>query len=155
MKKIIVLILVFTAILSYAKDPWKFDRTKVKREYFVPATLDESIAELDVMLSDSAKYLLISPVPDSLSKNEKIMIHWEIRSFGQWIRNNWGLWKGGALADWFRAQNVNHPDNMSDIILTTYKAHLKDKEINSDSLFNYYRAWEEKNMDKVKANDQK
>ncbi len=155
MKKFLIILLVFTSTISFAKNPSKFKRTKDKKESFIPSTLDESIVELDTILSDSAKYLLITPVSDSLTRNERIMMYQQIRSFGQWIRNNWGLWKGSSLADWFRTKNVNHPDHMSGIILTTYKAHLKNEQLDLDSLFNYYIEWEEKNMTKVKENGPK
>lgn len=43
---------------------------------------------------------------------------------GRWIRNNWGLWSGGPLADFFVAHGVRHPDDMSGTILHAYELKL-------------------------------
>lgn len=51
-------------------------------------------------------------------------------SLGRWIRNNWGLWKGeGELYEWFKLNEIDHPDDMSNIILTSFYRHMKGKEI--------------------------
>jgi len=39
---------------------------------------------------------------------------------GLWMRNQWGLWRGGPLTKYFCQLGVYHPDDMSSIILTTY-----------------------------------
>ena len=55
---------------------------------------------------------------------------------GLWIRNNWGLWAGSRLANYFRQKGIEHPDNMSGIILSTYYRHLEGEDINLDEFFN-------------------
>src|SRR5690606_10090588 len=44
------------------------------------------------------------------------------------IRNGWGLWKGGPLAQHMRELGFTHPDDMSGLILDTFwcKRHGKD-----------------------------
>jgi len=37
---------------------------------------------------------------------------------GMWIRNNWGLWHGSSLVDYFNQIGIFHPDDMSSIIVT-------------------------------------
>ena len=46
-----------------------------------------------------------------------------------WLRNNWGLWKGLRLAQWFNKQDIFHPDDMSGIILASFWRHLNHKPI--------------------------
>jgi hypothetical protein len=51
-------------------------------------------------------------------------------SIGQWIRNNWGLWKEeGELYKWFKENEINHPDDMSSIILTSFYRYKKNQDI--------------------------
>jgi hypothetical protein len=40
---------------------------------------------------------------------------------GQFLRNEWGLWKDSALAQHLRqVHGIDHPDDMSHLILTRY-----------------------------------
>src|SRR5690606_10277026 len=39
---------------------------------------------------------------------------------GMWIRNNWGLWGGSRLQQYFIKKGYDHPDSMSSIILASY-----------------------------------
>jgi hypothetical protein len=49
-------------------------------------------------------------------------------AMGLWIRNNWGLWNGSALAKYFKGMGINHPDDMSAIILSSYWAKLRNED---------------------------
>ncbi len=55
-------------------------------------------------------------------------------SVGLWLRNEAGLWKGGPIADSMRAHGIQHPDDMSDIILRGYGLYLRGESIDLDSL---------------------
>ena len=49
---------------------------------------------------------------------------------GMWIRNNWGLWKSeGELFNWFKENEINHPDDMSGIILKSFYRHKNNLDI--------------------------
>ena len=48
---------------------------------------------------------------------------------GTWIRNAWGLWKGGALYQSFYAIGLRHPDDMSGVILTSFWRYLHDQPL--------------------------
>lgn len=37
--------------------------------------------------------------------------------FGRSLRNDWGLWAGGPLKDSFLSLGIDHPDDMSGILL--------------------------------------
>ena len=49
---------------------------------------------------------------------------------GQWIRNEWNLWVGGELKDWFIKNEINHPDDISGIILRSYYRYKNGLNIN-------------------------
>ena len=51
------------------------------------------------------------------------------RTIGMWMRNNWGLWRGSRLKQYFNNLGVNHPDDMSAIILTSFWRHLHKQPI--------------------------
>lgn len=53
---------------------------------------------------------------------------------GMWIRNNWGLWtKEGPLYGYLKEIGLNHPDDMSNMILESYFAHLKEEPYNFET----------------------
>jgi len=66
-------------------------------------------------------------------------------SIGQWIRNNWGLWIVGEntnkLKKWFIEKGVDHPDDISSIILTSYHRHKNNKDLKLEEQFNFYIDW--------------
>jgi hypothetical protein len=59
--------------------------------------------------------------------------------FGQWLRNNWGLWKGSKLKDWFVEKGLQHADDMSGVILTSFWRQLNDKPIDLDAQIKHYQ----------------
>lgn len=77
-----------------------------------PKDVEAAIQCLDVHWSDEVKRSFAG-----LPAKEVIRTHIGV---GMWIRNNWGLWKGGALRDFFAAQGVRHPDSMSSVLLNAY-----------------------------------
>lgn len=49
---------------------------------------------------------------------------------GKWIRNEWGLWQGSKLKDYFLGLGLTHPDDMSSIIIRGFHRHLNGKPMN-------------------------
>jgi hypothetical protein len=61
---------------------------------------------------------------------------------GMWMRNNWGLWREARLARWFNAQGIEHPDDMSGIILDSFWRHLNGQPLElSEQVAHYKRYW--------------
>jgi hypothetical protein len=99
----------------------------------VPKTLEECYAYLR-NLEDIEKWL---------AKSEDVALSEAHHGIGQWIRNNWGLWKAeGELYNWFKENEINHPDDMSGIILVSFHRYMKKKDIKLEEQFddsiNYY-----------------
>ena len=74
---------------------------------YIPKDLEDAFVELKKMLSPA----LLNEIR---LKSEKDMIEYH-HGFGTWLRNNWGLWAGSRLAQYFRQLGMHHPDDMSGI----------------------------------------
>jgi len=47
-----------------------------------------------------------------------------------WLRNNWGLWGGSRLQQYFFEKEIKDPDRMSSIILSHYYNYLQGRNEN-------------------------
>lgn len=96
----------------------------------IPETLGECFAELNKLLSEEELEEFKGAKEDDLTG-----YHFGL---GAWIRNNWGLWHDSPLAQYFRGIGVDHPDDMSATILTSFHRHLNGRDIKlSDQLKHY------------------
>ena len=68
---------------------------------------------------------------------------------GMWIRNNWGLWKGGnGITDFFHDHGIWHADDMSAIILESYSRLLKEVDVRfHEQVQSYLDYWKRKGVD--------
>lgn len=87
----------------------------------IPADLEACFVELDKMLSTE----FINYIKEGSEERASGFHH----GFGTWLRNNWGLWHGSVLSEWFNARGITHPDDMSSIILDSYWRHLNNLPI--------------------------
>lgn len=128
MRVTITIILLFVSFLSYGQV-----KKKLKGQ---PKTLEETFIYLDNIFDDTAKYDILT-IPEDVSISRLQF------NRGMWIRNKWGLWRGSKLRDYFLDKGIRHPDNMSDIILTSYYRYLNNKPINLDEqIMNYQELYE-------------
>ena len=77
-----------------------------------PRDIQQAMACLDAHWPETTKRQFAALAP-----SEVIRAHFGV---GMWIRNNWGLWQGGPLRDFFAQQSVRHPDEMSSVLLHAY-----------------------------------
>ena len=84
---------------------------------YIPRNLEESFHVLDTMLS-AKNIQLIRSLPERQAMSQ---FHFGL---GMWLRNNWGLWGGSRLQQYFLQHGVEHPDNMSGILLEYYYDYL-------------------------------
>lgn len=88
---------------------------------YIPANLGECFVELDKQLSEiNKKEMKAEPNRDAM-----IAYH---HGLGTWIRNNWGLWRGSRLQKYFTDKGIEHPDDMSGVILEYYHDWLNGKK---------------------------
>ena len=100
----------------------------------IPKDIYDAYKQLNHMLSPVIKKDLANGSDEQLAK-----YHFEL---GAWIRNNWGLWRGSDLSAWFNLKGIYHPDDMSEIILRSYRRYLRDDLLEMDAIIAYYvRYW--------------
>jgi len=77
---------------------------------YVPADLDDAIAEAECLLPPSDLDLFRStPEREAIAD-----AHFAI---GMFMRNEWGLWAGSRLSEYFNAAGLFHPDDISSVVL--------------------------------------
>lgn len=87
---------------------------------YIPKNLEECFIELNKLLKPKD----VEAIRNLKSKDEMSLYHFGL---GMWLRNNWGLWGGSRLQQYFIKKNIDHPDNMSGIILSYYYDWLHGK----------------------------
>ncbi len=87
----------------------------------IPTNLEECFQklEMDLPLSDLKAI-------SQMSKQQLYRLH---HGLGRWIRNNWKLWQGGPLKDYFNGIGLHHPDDMSGVIIESFWHHLRDEPL--------------------------
>jgi hypothetical protein len=99
-----------------------------------PTTLEECMTAF-LEMWDLEKQLEFARIP----RDELVTTH---HGLGRWIRNNWGLWEGGALADHMKSLGFTHPDDMSASIIREFWNRMNNKpsEI-QDDIKKYAEHW--------------
>lgn len=139
-------LILILALGGMAQDKSKITPTPDQNALFkgyVPKDLEDAFIELMRMLSPA----LLNEIK---LKSEKDMIEYH-HGLGTWLRNNWGLWAGSRLAQYFRQLGINHPDDMSGIILTSFWRHLHSQPIKLDEQVESYKEYWRKAAEKEAA----
>jgi hypothetical protein len=107
--------------------------------YQIPSNLSECIEALDIIMTESKKEDVLN---FKLSK-EKDCLYNTHHALGQWIRNNWGLWKKeSALYNYFYKMGLWHADDISSVIIISYHRHINEKKINlKKQIDKYIKYW--------------
>lgn len=101
---------------------------------YIPKNLKNCFDRLNSMLSEK----IIEEIKTKTEKDFTTSSHFGL---GLWIRNNWGLWQGSRLHHFFKAKGIFLPDDMSEIILTSYYRKLKGIEIQLEEQIKYYQEY--------------
>jgi hypothetical protein len=79
---------------------------------------------------------------DFKNKPEGVAISSEGSKAGIWIRNNWIRGAGNPkLTNYFNSLGINHPDDISEIILTSLHRHLNHRPISLDKQIAHYKTY--------------
>lgn len=106
-----------------------------------PKTLDEAIDQLEALVSKE-------DIPGILKNGEVSFRAIYHMGMGRGIRNNWGLWTGGPLKDWFKDRGIQHADDMSGIIFTCLYRKLAGLPRDLETQIEEYRAhWVKSGVD--------
>lgn len=133
---IIILVVLFGLVSFSCKHPKNADTTNISEEVasshkeasvsseiYIPKDIKDCMIQLDSILGDSTKMNIKEMTKSSFSAGAHM-------DLGLWIRNNWGLRRGGALATYFNGLGLYNPDDISSVILNCYYNHLKGLEVN-------------------------
>jgi len=100
---------------------------------YIPKNLNDAHRELEKMLKPE-------DIKKMKSGTERDMSMYHL-GLGMWLRNNWGLWKGGRLAEYFNKKGIHHPDDMSGIILRTFWCKLHNKPFRLQERIKFFQAF--------------
>lgn len=97
---------------------------------FVPRDLQETFVALDATLQEDVRRRMLR---DDFA--------WDSQHFGLGLglRNEWGLWTGSRLAKYFHGLGIHHPDDMSGIILESYRRRLHGQPLDLEGQLQEYR----------------
>lgn len=104
-----------------------------------PVNLEECIKALGEILTPEEQIQLTA-----FAKDELIQCH---HALGQWIRNNWDLWKGGELLENMKAMGFKHPDDISMSIIEEWWARMNNLPSTMEAdIKEYADYWEKKGL---------
>jgi len=116
-------------------------------EIYIPTDLEDCFAEL-------MRILKPEDIQAMRDRTEADLIEYHF-GMGMWMRNNWGLWQGSRLSEWFNAKGIRHPDDMSGIILNSFWRHLHGKDIDLDEQVKTYQAYWAQQQQQAKQEQQR
>ncbi|MEM6516987.1 MAG: leucine-rich repeat domain-containing protein, partial [Bacteroidota bacterium] len=108
---------------------------------YIPKNLNECFDQLNLMFSPKR-------IKEIKTKSEEEFSVGSHFGLGMWIRNNWGLWQGSRLYKYFNEKGLNHPDDMSSVILTFYHRHLNNRNLKLiNQIKGYKEYWKKANKE--------
>ena len=134
---IFTLILLVTFQFSFGqKNNDKIEKVKLDTidGVYIPRDLEDCFVQIDKMLNDSLKIEFKKISEEEFTGKTHF-------GLGIWMRNNWSLWGGSRLSQYFNEKEIYHPDDMSGIILTSYHRKLTDKNIDLEGQISYYKTY--------------
>ena len=98
---------------------------------YIPADLEDALSEMDRLLPTCFIKEFLTNGPN----------YYHL-SIGLWLRHNWQLWRGSRLSEYFNKLGIQHPDDMSGIILTSYYRRLRQQPLRvTDQIELYQTYW--------------
>lgn len=99
------------------KENYRIFVEKTKKDtingHYIPENVEDCLLTLNKILKEKD----IETLKKLKSREDVIEFH---HGLGTWLRNNWGLWGGSRLQQYLLRKGLDHPDNMSHLILEFY-----------------------------------
>ncbi|MBI5687552.1 MAG: hypothetical protein HZC54_20980 [Verrucomicrobia bacterium] len=121
-------------LLALAAYVWFSPSSPYRFGNYIPANLDDAHACLLKILPPEELQI----IRDMKSEEGMIIYH---RGLGMIIRNDWSLWAGSRLSRYFEELGIDHPDDMSGIILDTFWCKLHDQPFRLNEHIAYYQTF--------------
>lgn len=123
-------LIVFKSLLDHYLD-------KRKKNKKIPKDISQCLISLDHLLSKEDR--------EQARKDPEFALMYH-HSLGRQLRNDWGLWRGSKLKIYFQKLGIDHADDMSGIILTSYHRWLNNRTIELNKQIKEYQDyWEKEN----------
>jgi hypothetical protein len=123
--------------------PINLDAEIKKCQIYIPRDLDDCFVELTKMLPEGEVEKMKNGPEEAMNRYH--------HGLGRWMRNKWGLWKGSRLSKWFNDKGIQHPDDMSGIILHSFWRHLNNKPVKLGEQVRYYQDYWKRMREERKA----
>ncbi len=137
--KIFIALLLLLPKISFGQQSDTVAVADTVPQIYIPQDLPDCIRHLDTVLSAEYKNYIL--------KEGAAAVHF---SLGMWMRNSWGFWRGSSLQTYFIDNGIQHPDDMSGVILDCYEKHLRGEEVNYKRMLRNARREEKKWIKKNK-----
>lgn len=110
----------------------------VRDATWIPHDLPSAVAHVEVVVGPLVRaHMLEQPTAEDCASS----VH---MGFGMWIRNTWGLWRGGPLQTDLQARGFTHPDDMSGVILQCWCHDQRGETCDVDAIQAEFAAyWEQ------------
>lgn len=95
--------------------------------FYIPEDLEDALRMLDEIVDEAGKRKFASREEDYAVSNVFF-------SFGRWINVNWGIEGGSRLTVALNKLGLSHPDDMVYFLMHAYYRHLKNRDLEIDSL---------------------
>ena len=99
----------------------------------IPQNLEECFLELQNILPPEG----IRRIKESM-EGDLVQFH---VGLGTSIRNNWKLWGGSYLAQFFNEIGISNPDDMTSIIILSFHRRLNGKDIKLKEQIEYLKEY--------------
>ena len=100
---------------------------------YIPQDLYDAINHLKKLLQPEQ-------IQEMKDGSEKEMARYH-HGLGTWMRNSWGLWRGSSISEWFNSIGIEHPDDMSGIILDSLWRDLNGQDLRLKEQVEHYKAY--------------
>lgn len=106
----------------------------VEEENIMPTNLEECIAELNINIPSGE----IEQIKGMDIDEFVAVAH---HSLGRHLRNEWGLWKDSILLTYFKELGLQHPDDMSGLILRCFHKQLNGQPFDIEGWVAYCKEY--------------
>lgn len=114
------------------REEWKHEFWRNRQDTldgaYIPKDIEDCFSELDNILTKNNR--------EEFRKKMPSVYH---MGLGRELRNLWGLWTSSRLKEHFLDLGITHPEDMSAIILASYKNYLNGREFDLDKQLSGYR----------------
>ena len=130
MRKILLITIFLISIFGFSQS----DCEKYTAEY-IPVDLEEAFTFFECNWSKDD----LESFKNKEEKFAAISLH---GGYGMSIRNTWGLWKRkGKLFEYFKANGIYHPENISNAIFVSFHRKLNNKPIELEKEAEIYKEY--------------